>query len=232
MGVNDESGSLSPLPAEYRRGQMAMSITGMISLVSSFCLFVHITYRLMALGLSERQAKVHDQETGVDLSLGLSESHYVQTKTGRSSRRSPSQTTIDTSGGNVALSASNPKTPNPLLILIYNFILADVGFSATYTANFIWLTEDAIVVGSPTCNFQGWMVSFGCLISSGFLVTLATYTYFIVIRGWRVTSRLAVLHSIVLWVVSAFVTCLGFMFPRKVHYFDRQQFWVRLSSTP
>lgn len=231
MGVNDEDTSLSPLPISYRRSQIGMAVVGTLSMVFSSCLFVHITYRLVTLWWTERESKRREEAAGVDLSLGLSERHYLQTKAGGSSRPSPNQNAAGVSGDTSAPVFKKRKAPNPLLILIYNLIFADVGFSAAYMANFVWLGNDAIIVGSATCNVQGWLVSFGCLISSAFLVTLATYTYFIVIKGWRASSKLTVIHSVIIWALSILVTCLGVMFTRGEHYFVRQQFWVRFPAS-
>lgn len=203
-----------------------MAVAGMISLFSSSALFLHISYRLLVLMWS-RKASSQGSQAGMDLSLGLSESHYLQTKKGmRNHQQSSSDNQESRNHGNRIAHATNQRSPNPLLILIYNLILGDAGFSGAYVANIIWLRQDAIVVGSVTCNAQGWLVSFGCTISSAFLLTLATYTYLIVIRGWRPSLTFTVLLSGFIWAASIILICLGPIFSGEEHYFSRQQFWV------
>ncbi|KAH8879767.1 hypothetical protein GQ53DRAFT_755650 [Thozetella sp. PMI_491] len=227
MALDDGTGSISPLPAEFRRGQMAMAVVGTISLISSAALFLHITYRLLALLWSEKPSNRGGDSMGIDLSLGLSQANYMQTKAGgNSGPQLPGQPTQEAGYGNLAASGgTRRRTANPLLILIYNLILADVGFSATYVGNIVYLREDAIIVGSATCKAQGWLVTFGCLISSAFLVTLAFYTYLIVIRGWQPSLRFTIANSVLIWVVSIVVTCLGPIFSGVENYFVRQQSW-------
>ncbi|KAH8678541.1 hypothetical protein BX600DRAFT_452182 [Xylariales sp. PMI_506] len=231
MMLDASSASVSPLPASYRHGTTAMAIVGTLSITSSATLFLHITYKLSVLLWSRKALSRPGKPAGVDLSLGLSEIHYVQTKTGNLINGQTDHVNQSDNSETVVTVSNNQRSPNPLLILIYNLILADVGFSSAYMANFVWLGSDSISVGSPTCNAQGWLVSFGCIISTGFLFSLAIYTYLIVIRGWRPSLKLTIIQCILIWTMAVFVTCLGPIFSREEYYFSRQQFWCWINGS-
>jgi len=232
-----ETGSISPLPASYRTGQLALAIVGIISLVSSTLLFLHITYKLIRLELRNRRARQKAAPQGVDLTLGLSEEHYTKTKTTAKpistalpAVQSPEATTEqhqeDSEAGQPRRKRRQHRAANPLLVLIYNLILADISLSGTYAANIVWLKEDAVIIDSVTCRAQGWLVSFGCVISSAFLLVLSVYTYAIVIKGRRPSSRSTVAVCVTVWVVSIILACAGPIVSGKEHFFARQQFWV------
>lgn len=234
-----ETGSISPLPASYRTGQLALAIVGTISLVSSALLFLHITYKLIRLELRNWRARQQAVPQGVDLTLGLSEEHYTKTKTTarpistalpvtQSSEATTDQHHEDSETGRPRPKKRKHKAANPLLVLIYNLILADISLSGTYTANIVWLKEDAIDIDSVTCRAQGWLVSFGCIISSAFLLVLAVYTYAIVIKGQRPSSRSTIAVCVTIWATSIIIACVGPVFTGKERFFARQQFWVCL----
>jgi hypothetical protein len=69
------------------------------------------------------------------------------------------------------------RAPNQFLILIYNLLLADMHQAAAFLLNGVWLNNDAILVGTPTCFVQGWLVSTGDLSSSLFISAIAIHTY-------------------------------------------------------
>ncbi|KAH7028100.1 uncharacterized protein B0I36DRAFT_385986 [Microdochium trichocladiopsis] len=236
-----ETGSISPLPRAFRMGQLAVVVVGTISLVTSSLLFLHITYKLISLELRNRQAQQpHDAPVEMDLALGLSEDHYKHFKAITEPTPTASQ------GRQNADAIANPdagdkkpgrvkkrkyKAPNPLLILIYNLILADISLSATYAANMIWLKEDTINIDWPTCRAQGWLVSFGCVISSAFLLTLAIYTHRIVIMGKRPSSKSTIIVCVAIWAASIVLTCIGPIASGKEHYYARQQCWCWIEGS-
>jgi hypothetical protein len=244
------TGSITPLPAVYRRCHTAMLILGMLSLVTTSLLVLHITYRLILWKINDsrpaRGVQPHHQSTSstsaaqVDLSLGLSEAQYLQARQKQSAAEAaPAASThapvsLDPlarqeTGQTVA--SRRQKPPNPLLLLIYNLLLSDISLSAAYVNNAVWLQRDMIEVGSAACHAQGWIVSFGCLATSGFLFTMAIVSYLGIIRGRKPTTLVVVIACAVVWFLSMFLASLGLFFIDIDKYYKRQVLWVSSSRT-
>lgn len=235
--------SITPLPALYRRCQTAMLVLGMISLVTTGLLFFHITYRLIIWKINDARPqeiqphRATDSTSGaqVDLSLGLSEAQYFQTRqkqpAGDAAATTSTQTPVphepparrDTAQSVIS---RRQKPPNPLLLLIYNLLFSDIALSAAYTSNAVWLHRDMVEVGTTTCHAQGWIVSFGCLATSGFLFTISIFSYLGIIRGHKPTTRVVVAACAAVWVLSIFLASLGLLFINVEDYYKRQVLWV------
>lgn len=235
--------SITPLPALYRRCQTALLVLGTISLVTTSLLFFHITYRLIIWKINDtrpQEVQPHpatDSTSGaqVDLSLGLSEAQYFQTRqkqpAGDAAATSSTQTPVPhdplTRRDTVqSVISRRQKPPNPLLLLIYNLLFSDICLSSAYLNNAIWLHRDMIEVGSATCHAQGWIVSFGCLSTSGFLFTISIFSYLGIIRGHKPTTRVVVAACAVVWVLSTFLASLGLLFINVEDYYKREVLWV------
>lgn len=220
-----------------------MLVLGMLSLVTTSLLFFHITYRLIVWKINDARVpeipshRATDSTTGaqVDLSLGLSEAQYFQTRQKQSA--SDAAATTSTQGPVVpdpltrretghSVISRRQKPPNPLLLLIYNLLFSDICLSSAYIANAIWLHRDMIEVGSAACHAQGWIVSFGCLVTSGFLFMISIFSYFGIIRGHKPTTRVVVAACAVVWILSVFLASLGLIFIDVDEYYKRQVLWV------
>lgn len=242
--------SIAPLPALYRRCHAAMLVLGMLSLVTTSLLFFHITYRLILWKINDARppqgTQPHHQATNstsaaqVDLSLGLSEAQYFQTR--QKQPASEAAATVSTQApvsldpltrrdtGQTVVSRRQ-KPPNPLMLLIYNLLFSDICLSAAYVNNAVWLHRDMIEVGSATCHAQGWIVSFGCLATSGFLFTISIFSYLGIIRGRKPTTLVVVSACAAVWVLSIFLASLGLFFVDIDKFYKRQVLWVSASKT-
>lgn len=118
------------------------------------------------------------------------------------------------------------KPPNPLLLLIYNLLLADMILSASYACAVSWLVRDGIVAPSHTCSAQGWIVSFGCLTTSGSLFSIAVFSYLGIIRGYKATTRNVVVACVLIWTMSVVLASLGPMYFRNGRFYGRETTWV------
>lgn len=229
------SGSLSPLPTVYRRCQIAMLTVAGLSLITGGFLFLHITYKLILWKVRDVRSQRGEQadepvvvSENVDLSLGLSENHYYQT---RQKAGGLAATTLVPGGPPArtdtfrSTSTRRPKPPNPLLLLIYNLILSDMFLSVAYMNNAIWLANDGITVPSMACRAQGWTVSFGTLVTSGFLFAISLFSYFGIIRGYKPSTAVVITACAVVWVLSLFLSSLGLIFFKVDDYFRRQSLW-------
>lgn len=262
--------SISPLPEDIKQCLIAMLSVGMVSLLSTMLLLVHITYNLvrwklrdMRLEKEERkQAMLPTPAPRVDLSLGLTEEQYYQTRRGGRPHagsepppfeNAPNQdqeldmrnkTTLSNSSSNgspaeadaavgptrspAAQSSRREKPPNPLLMLIYNLLLGDVALSAAYTNAIVWLSQDGIFAPSNTCSAQGWIISFGCLATSGFLCTISIFSYFGIIRGYKATQRDVLIACSTVWALSIIISSIGPMYYRgDGTFYGRETNWVR-----
>lgn len=225
----EESGSLSPLPEVYRRCQIAFLAVGGLSLITSGFLFVHITYKLILWKVRDLRSQKSDNQVAdtvtpenVDLSLGLSENHYYQT---RQKAGGVTDMTLPRADTFLSTSTHRPKPPNPLLLLIYNLILGDIFLSVAYMNNVVWLAKDGMEVPSITCRVQGWNVSFGTLITSGFLFAIALFSYLGIIRGYKPSTAVVITACAFVWVFSIFLSSLGLIFFKVDDFFRRQTLW-------
>lgn len=229
----EESSTLSPLPPVYRRCQIALLAVGSVSLITSSLLFLHITYKLILwkvndsqLKKSEKAAKIAATED-VDLSLGLSENQYYQT---RQKARGGTATTLPTgplsrSDTFRSTTVRRQRPPNPLLLLIYNLILSDIFLSMCYMNNAVWLSKDMVEVATKTCRAQGWNISFGTLVTSGFLFAISLFSYGGIIRGYFPSTRVVILACTLVWVSSIFLSSLGLIFVNTDDLFRRETLW-------
>lgn len=275
----ETSGSLSPLPVAYRRSQTALLVCGLLSLVTSGLLIAHITYGLIIWKVRDYQSqKIQPHQDAnpitsesVDLSLGLSETHYYQTrkKAGAAAAEGGGEGEGEGGGGEEAeggggeeeegevdteaaaadtpvlprgpveradtyqsILGSRPKPPNPLLLMIYNIIMSDIVLAATYINNAVWLVRDGIQVPSLTCHKQAWNVSFGSLVTSGFLFALSLFSYFGIIRGYKPPTKTVIAACIVVWGLSIFLASLPLIFVKSEDLYGRQTlWWVTLHAT-
>lgn len=236
--------SIKPLPALYRRCHAAMLVLGLLSLVTTSLLFLHITYRLIRWKINDarpgQQIQPHratnsTTDAQVDLSLGLSEAQYFQSRqkqpAGEAAAAASTQAQVSAGPltrrdtGQTVISRRQ-KPPNPLLLLIYNLLLSDICLSAAYVNNAVWLHRDMIEVGSAACHAQGWIVSFGCLATSGFLFTISIFSYLGIIRGQKPTTLVVVTACTAVWVLSIFLATLGLFFVDIDEFYKRQVLWV------
>lgn len=244
---------ISPLPPDVRRSLIGLVVVGTISFISTVLLFTHMTYTLMRWKIKDikiqreelKQATRPAPTQEVDLHLGLAEDHYYQSKRrtpGASNDTSsltqpemerseaPLDSRTDQGQGHDTISCRREKPPDPLLLLIYNLILADMVLSAAYIHDGVWLSMDGIIVPSLTCSSQGWIISMGCLATSGFLLIISIFSYLGIIRGYKATSRDVTIACSTLWLLSILTASVGSIFVRDQTYYGRETNWV--SSPP
>ena len=241
--IAEYGGSISPLPEIYRRTQTGLLVTGTVSLVTSSLLFLHITYKLILWKVKDCRSQ--DVEIGqaatavatetVDLNLGLSETHYYQTrqkKAGANAAPTTNAPSLPPPSGPLArsdtlqsTSTSRQKPPNPLLLLIYNLILSDIWLAAAYLHNAVWLSKDGIDISSPTCHTQAWSISFGTLVTSGFLFAISLFSYFGIIQGYKPSTMIVIIACAIVWIASIFFASVGLIFVKVNEFYGRQTIW-------
>ncbi|KAJ4390808.1 hypothetical protein N0V93_004406 [Gnomoniopsis smithogilvyi] len=232
MAWMDETGSISPLPAEGRTSQKVMAVFGLLSTIATTLLWLHMAYRLMAWKLEDagwiRKAVAPSssspREEEVDLSLGLPENAYRRAKSVPQDRARSRAASLGTNG-DLSSSTTHYNGPNPLLLLIHNLILADVFLSACYLENIVWLRKNAILVGSSYCHAQGMLVSFGCLSSSMFLASMALYTYLTITHGYKPKGRFVLINILLVWVLSLILTFIPMLGSRGTDLWGRNNLW-------
>lgn len=235
------SGSISPLSPVYRRCLTVLLVIGVISLVTSGLLFLHITYKLVLWKVRDYRSQrskpglVANTTTweNVDLSLGLSESQYYQTRqkaggvasTSTAPEQLPPKGPLVRADTDQSISTRRQKPPNPLLLLIYNLLLSDIWLAAAYVNNAVWLSQDGIQVPSSTCHKQGWNVSFGSLVTTGFLFAISFFSYAGIIRGYKPSTWVVLMACAFVWIFSIFLSSVPLFFIPADEYFRRETLW-------
>ncbi|KAI0136187.1 G protein-coupled glucose receptor regulating Gpa2-domain-containing protein [Xylariales sp. AK1849] len=198
-GLDPISDTLSPLPDSHRSGLTAVAAFGFLSFIATSTLFLYLTYKLLRWHLNPSyEPSDRRLNAATDLSLGLSQGHFSQSKAvphpvEPHSRRK---------------TAAPRKTLNQFLLLVYNLLFAEMQQSVAFLLNTSWATSDGIFVGTSTCWAQGWFVSVGDLAVSCFITAIAVHTYLTVIRGYRPPQWAMYVTIGSLWI---FVYVLGIM---------------------
>ncbi|KAK4651699.1 hypothetical protein QC762_601180 [Podospora pseudocomata] len=206
----NEIDSLTPLPLDHRRGLWGVSVLAGLSFVSSTVLLVYLTVKLVRWHLKqwrlERQQSTNAQApSSIDLTLGLAERHFFPPCRRNNSR-----------GRENAESTPRKKAyPNQFLVLVYNLLLADIHQASAFLLNAVWLGRDGIIVHTPACWAQGWLVSTGDLSSSCFITAIAVHTYLAVVRNYTPPQRAVYATVIGLWVFNYLAAGLGVIITRN-----------------
>ncbi|GAB1319122.1 Glucose receptor Git3 N-terminal domain-containing protein [Madurella fahalii] len=213
--LDKESDDLVPLPVGHRQGLMAVTIFASLSFASSTAVLLYLTVKLVRWHLGRwrefRQPVEEPTSLPVDLSLGLAERHFA----GDESKQRVSST-------------RKKAHPNQFLVLIYNLLLADIHQAGAFMLNVSWLGRNGIVIRTPVCWAQGWLVSTGDLSSSLFIGAIAIHTYLAVV--WKYTLPQWVVYATVvaLWVFNYFLFILGIVITRNGK--DGGGFYVRAAG--
>lgn len=178
-----ESSTLAPLPSPLRNGLIAVTILAFLSFVSTALLVIYITYRLVKwerlaqqeprqnAGVNSEQSS--DSQGSNDLTLGLEERHYHHVKTKGSLPPVSAPPTPGLEKGHSAVEEKMSTRWNPVLMLIYNLLCANLIEAMAFLLSVEWLRVDGILVPTATCWAQGWFMQVGKLSCSGMLVLIS-----------------------------------------------------------
>jgi len=114
---------------------------------------------------------------------------------------------------------------NQFLLLIYNLLLADMQQAVAFSLTFVTLNNDRIDANMPACWAEGWFVSTGDLASSMFIFAIALHTFFAVVKGRRLPTRVFAAGILGLW---GFIYAMA-VIPLAMHpgdLYDRAGAWV------
>lgn len=98
---------------------------------------------------------------------------------------------------------------NQFLILIYNLVLADIQQAMAFALTTAYLVDNKIEVGSTTCWANGWFVSVGDLASGTWIFAIALHTFFAVVKGRRLSSKVFYPCLAGLWLFVYAMAILG-----------------------
>ncbi|ETS88279.1 hypothetical protein PFICI_02107 [Pestalotiopsis fici W106-1] len=197
------SDTLSPLPSSHRDGLIAVTVFGFLSFIATTTLFIYLTFKLIRWHLQKPAARIQTERPQVqttDLSLGLSQSHFAQSKADTDAAAQPDVTVISTERHVPHL--------NQFLLLVYNLLFAEMHQSTAFLLNVSWTTSNGVWVGTPACWAQGWFISTGDLAASVFITAIAVHTYLTVVKGYQPPQRLLLATIAFLWF---FVYALGIL---------------------
>lgn len=98
---------------------------------------------------------------------------------------------------------------NQFAILIFNLLWADIQQSLAFLLNVEWLRLDSVVVHSPICFAQGWLVSTGDLGSGVWCFVIGLHTFASVIFDYRLPKRAFCAAIISFWIFIYGVSAIG-----------------------
>ncbi|KAF2643221.1 hypothetical protein P280DRAFT_496884 [Massarina eburnea CBS 473.64] len=119
------------------------------------------------------------------------------------------------------------KRTNQFVVLIFNLLWADIQQSLAFLLNVEWLKLESVVVGSPICFAQGWLVSTGDLSSGVFCTAIGFHTFASVILNYRLKQKYFYMTIIALWVFVYSISAIGVvMHPHNIYVRSGVWCWV------
>jgi hypothetical protein len=124
---------------------------------------------------------------------------------------------------------------NPLLVLIYMLLIADIIQSASFIPNLVWVEHNAITVRSESCWAQGWLRSQGDVASAIFAAAVSINTYLLVVHRYTMPSKALRLIVASVWSFSFIIVAAGVWASNNGRdrggYFVRVDTWVSIELT-
>ncbi|KAI0139274.1 hypothetical protein BJ166DRAFT_125834 [Pestalotiopsis sp. NC0098] len=206
-----EGSTLAPLPEVLRSALIAVTTLAFLSFVSTAFLVIYITYRLIRWDRVvqqtkqqevEERARRHTELDGTnDLSLGLEERHYVYLKA-----KMPTPTNSEPPTPRLEKDQAQEQTKhtrwNPVLMLIYNLLCANLIEAMAFLLSVVWVKQDGIFVPTAACWAQGWFMQVGKLVCSGMLVLISVNTYTTVVKGYKLPRTLIYTLTATVWIIA------------------------------
>lgn len=249
---------LSPLDDNLRAGLAVIGALAVVSLILCTSLFSFITYRVIQgrLAASNRSRDTRSRlftRRSVPLTPRTEhEEHQLcrqassNTLTGAAkSPMSPLSPTSDPSArdqssradgleevavGTVPNIRRRYQGYNPLLVLIYMLLIADIIQSASFIPNLVWVDHNAIHVRSESCWAQGWLRSQGDVASAIFAAAVSINTYLLVVHRYTMPSKALRLIVASVWSFSFIIVAAGVWASNNGRdhggYFVRVDTWV------
>ncbi|KAH6648389.1 hypothetical protein BKA67DRAFT_362558 [Truncatella angustata] len=185
-----------PLRTNHRNGLIAVAVFGFLSVITTTILFIYLTYKLARWSIRQAGRKRDNHQANMtDLSLGLSEAQYSQSRTSNTAAV-PAKSQLRDEG------SVSKGILNQFLFLVYSLVFAELQQSIAFRVNASWVGSNGIFVRTSTCWAQWWFVSVGDLAASCFISAIAVYTNLTVIRGYKPPQWVLYLAIACLW------TCL------------------------
>ncbi|KAK2603088.1 hypothetical protein N8I77_009571 [Diaporthe amygdali] len=123
---------------------------------------------------------------------------------------------------------------NPLLVLIYMLLIADIIQSTSFIPNLVWVNHDAITVRSESCWAQGWLRSQGDVASAIFAAAVSINTYLLVVHRYTMPSKALRLIVASVWSFSFIIVAAGVWASNNGRghggYFVRVDTWCWISQ--
>lgn len=233
-----DRGTLAPLPEYHRRGLTVLTAFSVLSFISTTCLWLFITYKLVSFRWHKfrqrRQQKgkghEHDQEQveirDPDFSLGLDQRHeHLEGRTildqlqeldrlrsEQDQQEQHNQQQSSTAGEEQmqdGVGDDKQDDWNPFPILVYNLLLSDMQEAMAYGLSIHWLSEDGIYAPSSVCWAQGWFGSVSNLGASLFLSAISVTTFCTIVLGHKPSRR--TLYAVVtcIWLFTYGINTAG-----------------------
>ncbi|KAK7403379.1 hypothetical protein QQX98_010854 [Neonectria punicea] len=222
-----ENYSLSPLPPDYHRGLIAMSIFALISFTLTSTLFLYLSFKLLGWHFRKRSRAKIITKNIPEPGPAFTFEPGAYGPDGATSKVAHDQSLK-------RIEEAKKRPPNQFLILVFNLIIADMHQGAAFLLSITWLREGGIFLGTPTCFVQGFFDSNGNLSSSLFITAIAVHTYLSVVRGYRPPHRALCAVVIGIWLFVYFLSIIPLLIThngREVGgYFTRADPWCWIND--
>lgn len=231
-----DRGTLAPLPEYHRRGLTVLTVFSILSFISTSCLWLFITYKLVSFRwhkyCQRRQEKrkrrepeqVQEEARDPDFSLGLDQRHeHLEGRTIldqlqeldrlRSEQEQHEQPQSSTAADEMQAQDDQEEDKqddcNPFPILVYHLLLADMQEAMAYGLSIHWLSEDGIYAPSSVCWAQGWFGSVSNLGASLFLSAISVTTFCTIVLGHKPSRRVLYVVVTGIWAFTYGINTAG-----------------------
>ena len=209
---------LAPLPVVLHRGLTAVAVLASTSFFVVSITVLYLTFKFVRWHIrSRRQMSDRPHSTALDLSLGLVQRHFG-------------------GGGNDGQTGNGSpnvrRSPNQFLILLYNLLVADLHQAGAFLINGIWVSRDAVQVGTSACFAQGWLISTGDVAGGLSVSAIAIHTYLTVVLNRKPPQWTVYTGVVGIWIFTYFISALPIATTRSGEsgggFFVRAGAWVSL----
>lgn len=199
-----DSGTITPLPLDAKRGIIAIALFGILSFVCCGLLTLYISYRLLVSwrrgddknGTAHAPGGLDTLDMTLNGAIRPSDMRDIQMREGQM------QASRDAQAGGGDLSTRGGDDSHSFLTLIHNLLMADMFQSFAFMLSANWWRRDGIYVPSLTCTAQAFFTNLGSVSIALFLIALSANTLLTIVWGCKF-SRVATRAVLAItWTVS------------------------------
>lgn len=197
--------TLTPLPPVVRSGSIAIIIFALASFLASLVLLLYLTCKVAAWQLGRWSPQSPKRRApGFMFASGpirFGPAHDA-------ARLAGSEPMVDALSFAQSERTEGTRYPNQFILLFLNLLIADVHQATAFALSTVWILQDSVTVGIPTCFVQGLFISVGDLSSSLFMSAIAVHTFYSIVYKYRPPHKTLYIYIALIWAFVYLISLL------------------------